>query len=167
MNKWQSVERLKVGGQMTRNEEDKVSFGCTISPRFKSRRHCSYDSDEEVSSSPRDVKEGYLAVYVGAERKRFVIPTAYLSLPVFRTLLEMAAEEFGFVQKGGLTLPCDVTFFKQILKLLKRNDPAYMQMGLNDIVNCIVNDRERQTDALCSSKPLGPFFGASLQKSFG
>lgn len=33
---------------------------------------------------PEDVPAGYLAVYVGKELKRFIIPTAYLNYPVLR-----------------------------------------------------------------------------------
>ncbi|PUZ61818.1 hypothetical protein GQ55_4G308100 [Panicum hallii var. hallii] len=51
---------------------------------------------------------------VGAEKKRFVVPTAYLGAPAFRRLLEKA-EEFEFHYHGGaLTIPCDIEAFKYI-----------------------------------------------------
>lgn len=85
-----------------------------------------YDSDEELCrtpvSAPPDVPEGYLAVYVGRERRRFIIPTDYLSRPVFRTLLDRAEEEFGFDHKGGLTIPCETEVFEHLLRALARNE---------------------------------------------
>ncbi|KAL8189464.1 hypothetical protein R6Q57_029030 [Mikania cordata] len=61
---------------------------------------------------------GSLAVYVGAERRRFVIPTRFLNLHVFVSLLNKAEEEFGFQTTGGLVLPCDVATFKKLLNVL-------------------------------------------------
>ncbi|KAJ7001378.1 hypothetical protein NC653_011719 [Populus alba x Populus x berolinensis] len=60
------------------------------------------------SSPARDVRKGYVAVYVGEEeKKRFVIPVSNLNLPSFHELLSKAEEEFGFDhQMGGLTIPC-------------------------------------------------------------
>uniref|UniRef100_A0A0D6R7N7 Uncharacterized protein n=1 Tax=Araucaria cunninghamii TaxID=56994 RepID=A0A0D6R7N7_ARACU len=100
---------------------------CALSPRFGGGSSLSYDSDEECcrrpASPPPDVPEGYLAVYVGSEeRRRFIIPTSYLSLPVFRTLLDKAEEEFGFDHKGGLTIPCEIAVFEDVLRVLATND---------------------------------------------
>ncbi|MBA0575973.1 hypothetical protein Golob_027986 [Gossypium lobatum] len=54
------------------------------------------------------VPKGHVAVYVGeAQRKRFVVPIAYLNHPSFKELLNRSEEEFGFDhQMGGLTIPC-------------------------------------------------------------
>lgn len=65
------------------------------------------------------VPKGCLAVYVGENLQRFVIPASYLCQPVFQTLMEKVAEEFGFQQSGGLCIPCDVDFFEEILAVLK------------------------------------------------
>lgn len=130
-----------------------------------------YDSDEEWCrtpvSAPPDVPEGYLAVYVGRERRRFIIPTDYLSRPVFRTLLDRAEEEFGFDHQGGLTIPCEVNVFKQVLRVLGRNDPAGQSLSLEDFYP---KERECGSEAHSmvwySGKVLGPL-GAAVQKSFG
>lgn len=55
-----------------------------------------------------DVPKGHIAVYVGEfQKKRFVVPIAYLNHPSFRELLKRAEEEFGFNHPmGGLTIPC-------------------------------------------------------------
>eukprot|EP01018_Ginkgo_biloba_P027697 Gb_25123 [translate_table: standard] len=140
--------------------------GCAVSPRNNRRSSSSsfsYDSDEECcrspASTPPDVPEGYLAVYVGMERKRFIIPTSYLSRPVFRTLLQKAEEEFGFDHKGGLTIPCETVIFEEVLRVLGKNGEEVPNCGLDDLVNRglgVVNSHS--TDS--NSSPL-------LEKSFG
>ncbi|KAI3524074.1 hypothetical protein L2E82_03749 [Cichorium intybus] len=75
---------------------------------------------------------GSLAVYVGAEHRRFVIPTRFLSLPVFVSLLNKAEEEFGFQTTGGLVLPCDVVFFKELLNVLERDERGFGALDLDD-----------------------------------
>ncbi|KAJ0749288.1 putative small auxin-up RNA [Helianthus annuus] len=77
---------------------------------------------------------GSLAVYVGPERRRFIIPTRFLNLPVFFSLLNKAEEEFGFQTTGGLIIPCDVGFFKRLVKVLERNEIGLMNLGLDDFV---------------------------------
>lgn len=61
------------------------------------------------------VPKGFLAVYVGPEFRRFVIPMSCLSSPDFRVLMDRAAEEYGFEQEGALRIPCDEEDFEHIL----------------------------------------------------
>lgn len=75
----------------------------------------SYDSDVECPSPPPDVPEGSLAVYVGRERRRFVIPTSYLSNNVFRSLLAKSEEEFGYCCDGGLRIACAPDVFEHLI----------------------------------------------------
>jgi len=76
--------------------------------------------------APADVPRGCCPVYVGAERRRFVVPTACLGAPAFRRLLEKAEEEFGFHHHGGaLTIPCDTEAFKYILLVTDRQVLAH------------------------------------------
>lgn len=82
------------------------------------------DSDDETCQSPEppvDVPKGYLAVYVGPELRRFIMPTSYLSDPLFKVLLEKAEEEFGFDISGGLTIPCEIETFKYLLQCIEKN----------------------------------------------
>ncbi|KAK7312265.1 hypothetical protein VNO77_36016 [Canavalia gladiata] len=66
----------------------------------------------KMASGFADVPKGHLAVYVGENYKRFVIPISYLSHPLFRDLLDWAEEEFGFNHPmGGLTIPCTEDYF--------------------------------------------------------
>lgn len=75
---------------------------------------------EAKRSPPR----GFLAVYVGPEMRRFVIPASYLCQPAFRALMERAAEEFGFEQEGGLQIPCDEATFEELLRRAAALDRA-------------------------------------------
>ncbi|CAN6178952.1 unnamed protein product [Urochloa humidicola] len=76
----------------------------------------------DSAAAPADVPRGCCPVYVGAERRRFVVPTAYLGMPVFRRLLEKAEEEFEFhYVAGGVTIPCDTEAFKYILLVMERH----------------------------------------------
>ncbi|KAK1414119.1 hypothetical protein QVD17_29860 [Tagetes erecta] len=75
---------------------------------------------------------GSLAVYVGAEHRRFIIPTRFLNLPIFVSLLNKAEEEFGFQSTGGLVLPCDVVFFKKLLNVLDRDERRFGALDFDD-----------------------------------
>ncbi|XP_073388620.1 protein SMALL AUXIN UP-REGULATED RNA 16 isoform X2 [Physcomitrium patens] len=84
------------------------------------------ESDEEnPASPPSDVPEGFLAVYVGSERQRFVISAACLKHQMFKALLEKSAEEYGFQHKGGLPLACDVPYFENLLWSIKREETGF------------------------------------------
>ncbi|XP_008798197.1 auxin-induced protein 15A-like [Phoenix dactylifera] len=74
--------------------------------------------EEEDMVAPK----GFLAVYVGVEMRRHVIPTSYLCFPAFQTLMERVAEEFGYEQTGGLRIPCEEEDFQQILRVLQKSD---------------------------------------------
>nr|GEW53501.1 putative small auxin-up RNA [Tanacetum cinerariifolium] len=64
----------------------------------------------------RDVPKGHLAVYVGQnEKRRFVVPIAYLEQPLFQNLLRQSEDEFGFDHSmGGLTISCQEDEFFEI-----------------------------------------------------
>ncbi|XP_050887479.1 uncharacterized protein LOC127092634 [Lathyrus oleraceus] len=72
-----------------------------------------------TSSNNGSVPKGYLAVCVGEELKRFIIPTEYLSHEGFMFLLREAEEEFGFQQTGILRFPCEVSVFESVLKMVE------------------------------------------------
>lgn len=65
------------------------------------------------------IPKGFLAVCVGKELKRYIIPMEYLGHEAFGILLRKAEEEFGFQQEGVLKIPCDVSMFDSILNLLQ------------------------------------------------
>ena len=69
-------------------------------------------SSSQASTKATNVPKGYLAVYVGEEMKRFVIPMSYLNQNSFQDLLSRAEEEFGYDHPiGGLTIPCTEDVF--------------------------------------------------------
>ncbi|KAL1821247.1 hypothetical protein DCAR_0417637 [Daucus carota subsp. sativus] len=85
----------------------------------QSQRHSllkdSGDHEDDQYSTPT----GFLAVYVGEDRKRFVVPTGYLSHPLFKMLLEKAYKEFGFKQMSGLVVPCSVAAFQEVISAVE------------------------------------------------
>ncbi|KAK7260494.1 hypothetical protein RIF29_26585 [Crotalaria pallida] len=83
--------------------------------RLPTIRRASFSSTSQVASKCVEVPKGYLAVYVGEKRKRFVIPISYLNTPSFQNLLSQAEQEFGYDHPmGGLTIPCDEDLFQHI-----------------------------------------------------
>ncbi|CAK8569357.1 unnamed protein product [Lathyrus sativus] len=72
-------------------------------------------SSRLTSSKASNVPKGYLAVYVGEQMKRFVIPMSYLNQSSFQDLLSQAEEEYGYDHPmGGLTIPCTEDVFLHI-----------------------------------------------------
>ncbi|ESW03720.1 hypothetical protein PHAVU_011G036600 [Phaseolus vulgaris] len=91
---------MKTGNRFVGIANAKHKLQRTLSQRIK------------MASAVADVPKGHLAVYVGENHKRFVIPISYLSHPLFRDLLDWAEEEFGFNHPmGGLTIPCTEHYF--------------------------------------------------------
>lgn len=72
----------------------------------------------KVTSSSEVPKE-FFAVYVGYQKKRFMVPIFYLSHHAFQTLLRKGEEEFGFNHPmDGLTIPCEEETFLIVISQL-------------------------------------------------
>lgn len=112
----------------TSNSFDSSSLGINSGRSWGSMAEIhSYDSDTEgASCAPADVPSGCLAVYVGKERRRFVIPTSYLTNSVFRALLAKSEEEFGFCCDGGLRIACTPDVFEHLLWWLEGATPEFV-----------------------------------------
>jgi SAUR family protein len=139
LHKWQHLMALADQKQQREEEEDDHAAGGGVPeeavapaiPPLVVRRLRRTETAESVSDDescghspeppPPDVPRGYCPVYVGAEQRRFVIPTGYLAHPVFRLLLEKAEEEFGFQHQGALAIPCETEAFKYILQCVQRH----------------------------------------------
>ncbi|XP_021280796.1 LOW QUALITY PROTEIN: auxin-responsive protein SAUR32-like [Herrania umbratica] len=70
----------------------------------------------------KDVPKGCLAIKVGSqgeEQQRFVVPS-YTLTPLSLQLLKEAEEEYGFDQKGTITIPCHVEEFRNVRGLIDR-----------------------------------------------
>lgn len=82
------------------------------------KKERSDEEEEEVDFElPADVPKGHFPVYVGEERKRYVVPLSLLRDPVFQKLLQRAEEEFGLEHKMGLLIPCEETLFVSLTSL--------------------------------------------------
>ncbi|CAH8355777.1 unnamed protein product [Eruca vesicaria subsp. sativa] len=69
----------------------------------------------------KDVPKGFLAIKVGSqgeEQQRFVVPVLYFNHPLFMQLLKEAEDEYGFDQKGTITIPCEVAEFLYVQDLI-------------------------------------------------
>ncbi|KAI5674168.1 hypothetical protein M9H77_14532 [Catharanthus roseus] len=149
LNKWQNVTLGPKSSSGSNNNDDlqrsdsKSSAAAAaggghggispaISRRLKNSTYGYCDSDEDSCHSPEppvDVPKGYLAVYVGPELRRFIIPTSYLSDPLFKVLLEKVEEEFGFDHSGGLTIPCEIETFKYLLQCMENHQKDQAEQG--------------------------------------
>ncbi|KDP46721.1 hypothetical protein JCGZ_06509 [Jatropha curcas] len=68
---------------------------------------------------PEDVPKGHFAVYVGENRSRYIVPISWLDHPEFQSLLQRAAEEFGFKHDMGLTIPCEEVVFQSLTATIR------------------------------------------------
>ncbi|XP_071901186.1 protein SMALL AUXIN UP-REGULATED RNA 51-like [Coffea arabica] len=104
---------------------------------FSERESSSSLNNGAVSGGSSDVvPKGYLAVCVGEELKRFVIPMEYLGHQAFGILLREAEEEFGFQQEGVLKIPCQVAVFEKILKMMDESRDGARNLFLGGL-KCI------------------------------
>ncbi|KAH9307607.1 hypothetical protein KI387_035518, partial [Taxus chinensis] len=97
------------------------------------------DSHYTGRGIPSDVPKGHIPVYVGSDRSRFIIPATYLNHPLFRPLLEKAAEEFGFRHRMGIVIPCEKDAFQWLLVHLdgqKSQTLVESQVELQSLVIC-------------------------------
>ncbi|XP_059642147.1 auxin-responsive protein SAUR32-like [Cornus florida] len=111
------------------------------------KKTLSFSDHSSMSAMSNDaVPKGFLAVCVGKELKRFIIPTDYLGHQAFGILLREAEEEFGFQQEGVLKIPCEVPFFEKILKMVEEKKDVFFlhdQFGFNgekDLIGCYSPD---------------------------
>lgn len=76
----------------------------------------------EETKNANQVQKGYVAMYVGEERKRYEVPVKYLSLPKFQELMMNSQDEgdLDFKIDGPITLTCTTEKFEELLKLAKK-----------------------------------------------
>ncbi|XP_058216743.1 auxin-induced protein 15A-like [Rhododendron vialii] len=79
---------------------------------------CKSDHEKGGKRAPK----GHFVVYAGEEMRRFVVPISYLKVPIFKQLLDEAAEEYGFQHsQGGIVLPnCHESTFQQALDFMAK-----------------------------------------------
>ncbi|XP_057968477.1 protein SMALL AUXIN UP-REGULATED RNA 51-like [Malania oleifera] len=140
---------LKKWKKLANTHSNSNSNGCSSNGSSKSikflKKTLSFsDSSSNIGigyglSSGDSVPKGFLAVCVGKELKRFIIPTEYLGHQAFGILLREAEEEFGFQQEGVLKIPCEVCVFEKILKVVAEKRDIFF---LHDEIGCCPSDSE-------------------------
>lgn len=73
---------------------------------------------EHINKPPA---RGCIAVYVGMERQRRIIPIKYLRHELF-DLLQEGDEEYEHANTGALHFPCDPDLFDQKLSEIRKHD---------------------------------------------
>ncbi|KAJ4830128.1 hypothetical protein Tsubulata_001345 [Turnera subulata] len=74
----------------------------------------------EDGSALATTPTGSFALYVGEDRERFVVPTSFLSHPLFKMLLEKAYDEYySFEQRSRLVVPCSVSTFQEVVSAVE------------------------------------------------
>lgn len=117
----QLLKKLKMHTKAGQQYDTTSSSSSSLSFSSSEFSHSSMDrfdddsEDDDASCGAKDVPAGSLPVYVGQERRRFVIPTRYLSNPIFRALLAKSEEEFGLRCDGGLRIACAPDVFEHFL----------------------------------------------------
>ncbi|GLJ54421.1 hypothetical protein SUGI_1168760 [Cryptomeria japonica] len=75
-----------------------------------------------------DLPKGCVALDVGEgeEQKRCVIPVEYMNHPLFQKFLKEAEKEYGFQQKGRISIPCHFSDFLYVQEVIHReNDESH------------------------------------------
>lgn len=81
----------------------------------RNKSSSSYYGDYDTTAC---VLEGHFAVIAEHEEeitKRFLVPLSCLNNSTFLSLLEKAAQEYGFDQHGALTIPCRPSELERLL----------------------------------------------------
>ncbi|EOA28643.1 hypothetical protein CARUB_v10024865mg [Capsella rubella] len=118
LKKWRKQAIASKAANNNTTEENNNNGGGSKSIKFLKRTLSFTDATA--------VPKGYLAVTVGLENKRYTIPTEYLRHQAFYVLLREAEEEFGFQQAGVLRIPCEVSVFESILKIMEEKNEGYL-----------------------------------------
>ncbi|CAN4105260.1 unnamed protein product [Withania somnifera] len=107
---------------------------------------------------PTDVPSGHVAITVGANCKRYIVRATYLNHPMFKKLLSQAEEEFGFANSGPLAIPCDESFFEELVRHLARldlsNNNTSLFLKFEDFQRYCHMDVQSNLDFWGDSRPL-------------
>ncbi|XVF67844.1 hypothetical protein PTKIN_Ptkin10aG0154200 [Pterospermum kingtungense] len=123
--------------------------------RRKARITASSNSDN--GHAPSDVPAGHVAVCVGTSHRRFIVRATYLNHPIFKNLLVQTEEEYGFNNVGPLTIPCDESFFEEILRVVSRSDSSSNSgrfTSFQDLRRCCHVGMKNKLGLLAESRPL-------------
>ncbi|KNA16393.1 hypothetical protein SOVF_089560 [Spinacia oleracea] len=94
-------------------------------------------------------EKGHFVVYT-SDKRRFMIPLAYLNSEIFRELFRIAEEEYGVSSSGPIMLPCDSNFMEYTISMIQRHVTKELEKALiTSLANCryssLSNDYQEQT----------------------
>lgn len=109
-----------------------------------------------AKSAPSDVPAGHVAICVGSSCRRFIVRATYLNHPIFKKLLVQAEEEYGFSNQGPLAIPCDESFFEEVLRVVSRSESGSSGrfLSLEDFQRRCHVDIRKKLERLGESRPL-------------
>ena len=84
---------------------------------------------QTAAAHHRVADKGHFVVY-SSDRRRFVIPLAYLNSEIFRELFQMSEEEFGIQSAGPIILPCDSVFMDYVISFIQRGIAKDLERAL-------------------------------------
>ncbi|KAL1329291.1 hypothetical protein HN51_046417 [Arachis hypogaea] len=125
-----------------------MGHGEKISPRsFHLHRHLLQHGEKNNNNINNNssnkvfkdvIPKGFMAIKVGQgeEQQRFVVPVIYFNHPLFMQLLKEAEEEYGFDQKGTITIPCHVEEFRNVSGLIDREKSFHNHHHHHHHVGC-------------------------------
>lgn len=92
-------------------------------PHLHFHHHHHHQQHHHEKKELKDIPKGCLAILVGQgkEQQRFVIPVIYFNHPLFLQLLKEAEEEYGFDQKGPITIPCQIEEFRTVQDMIHKD----------------------------------------------
>lgn len=73
--------------------------------------------------------KGHFVVY-SMDKRRFMVPLAYLSSSIFIELLSMSEEEFGLPGDGPITLPFDAATMEYMVSMVGRHVSEELEKAL-------------------------------------
>ncbi|CAO2815703.1 unnamed protein product [Amaranthus hypochondriacus] len=86
-------------------------------------------SRRKISWSKTVAQKGHFIVYT-SDKRRFMIPLAYLKSEIFTELLRMAEEEFGVTAAGPIMVPCDSRFMEYAISMIQRHVTEELQKAV-------------------------------------
>ncbi|KAL6137326.1 hypothetical protein ACLB2K_062618 [Fragaria x ananassa] len=66
-------------------------------------------------------------------------PSAAPNLSSSSNIASCSATEFGFETTGGLVLPCKVSFFKEILRFMEKDERRFGKLSLDEFLKMVTN----------------------------
>ncbi|XP_047174295.1 uncharacterized protein LOC124841956 [Vigna umbellata] len=116
------------------------------------------------ASKGAEIPKGFFAVYVGDNKRRFVIPISFLNQPTFQDLLSQSEEEFGYSHPtGGLTIPCTEDVF---LNVTSSFNGLYVILSTSKTENPNLSETALATGLLFETFEMGFRFPAIRRASF-